>query len=104
MSLDSQSPLAPYESTSFATPKGALLLALCLVMLMSPKAEQREDFPLRGKYREAGIGVHFHQAQPGWHVFLRAKGAVVWFYQKRRPLYLKGRPPQAQRARLMSPV
>ncbi|WP_299141839.1 hypothetical protein [uncultured Dialister sp.] len=34
---------------------------------------------------EATEGVHFHQAQLGWHVFPRAKGAVVWFYQKRRP-------------------
>lgn len=43
--------------------------------------------PSGWKYREAGIGVHFLQAQPGWHVFLRAAGAVVWFYQKRR-LYM----------------
>ena len=33
---------------------------------------------------------------------LRAKGAVVWFYQKRRPLYSKGHPPQARRAHLTS--
>ena len=36
---------------------------------MSPKAEQRANFPLRGKSRVAGIGVHFQ----------RAAGAVVWF-------------------------
>ena len=41
--------------------------------------------PSGWKYREEGIGVHFLQAQPGRHVFSRAKGAVVWLFQKRRP-------------------
>ena len=51
MSLDSQSSLTPYESSSFATPEGEILAALCFAMLMRPKAERRADFPLRGKYR-----------------------------------------------------
>ena len=41
--------------------------------------------PSGWKHREAGIGVHFLQAQPGRHVFYPATGEVVWFYQKRRP-------------------
>ena len=51
------------------SPEGALLAALCFVMLMRSKGKQRANFPRRGKYREAGIGVHFQQAQPGLHVF-----------------------------------
>ena len=50
-------------------PEGALLAALCFVMLMRSKGKQRANFPRRGKYREAGIGVHFQQAQPGLYVF-----------------------------------
>ena len=91
-------PLLPTEPP----PEGEVLVALCLELLMSPKAERRVDFPLRGKYREAGIGVHFHQAQPGWHVFPRAASAVVWFHQKRFTPYLEDRPPQARRALLTS--
>ena len=34
MSLDSQSPMAPYESSSFTTPEGEVLAALCFEMLM----------------------------------------------------------------------
>ena len=49
MSLDSQSLPAPYESSSFATPEGEVLAALCFEMLMSSKAGHRANFPLRGK-------------------------------------------------------
>ena len=49
MSLDSQSLPAPYESSSFATPEGEVLAALCFKMLMSSKAGHRANFPLRGK-------------------------------------------------------
>ena len=34
VSLDSQSSMAPYESSSFATPEGEVLAALILEMLM----------------------------------------------------------------------
>ena len=51
MSLDSQSSTTPYESSSFATPEGEVLAALCLKMIMNPKAERRVNLPLRGKYR-----------------------------------------------------
>ncbi len=39
----------PYKSRSLATPEGEVLAALCLELLMSPIAERRVDFPLRGK-------------------------------------------------------
>ena len=48
MSLDSQSSLTPYESSSFATPEGEILAGLCLERLMSTEAERRANFPLRG--------------------------------------------------------
>ena len=51
MSLDSQVALLPYESSSFATPEGEVLAALCLEILMSPEAEWRANLPLRGKRR-----------------------------------------------------
>ena len=57
-------------------PKGEVLAALYLEMLMRPKAERRVNFPLRGKSRVAGIGVHFQ----------RATGAVVWFAIGRSPV------------------
>ena len=38
VSHDSQSPAAPYESCSLATPKGEILAMLTLEMLMSSKA------------------------------------------------------------------
>ena len=51
---------------------------LTLVMLMRTQAELRANFPLRGKSRIAGIGVHFHRPQGGWLVFHRAKpGCMV---------------------------
>ena len=51
VSHDSQSPAAPYESCSLATPEGEILAALCLVILMKLNGKQRANFPLRGKYR-----------------------------------------------------
>ena len=38
----------PYKSRSLATPEGEILAALCLDVLMRPKAERRASFPLRG--------------------------------------------------------
>ena len=75
-------------------PEGEVLAALCLELLMSPKAERRVDFPLRGKYREAGIGVHFHQAQPGWHVFSSRQGRGCMVLSKEAAALFK-RPPTA---------
>ena len=51
MSLDSQVALLPYESSSFATPEGEILAALCFVVLMKLDGKRRANFPLRGKYR-----------------------------------------------------
>ena len=51
MSLDSQVASLPYESSSFATPEGEVLAALCLKMLMRTKAERRANLPLRGGKR-----------------------------------------------------
>ena len=82
----------PYKSRSLATPEGEILAALCLDVLMRPKAERRANFPLRGGKGtgfvgsrratenpvtcfplgevppQAGIGVHFHE-----------RSEVVWF-------------------------
>ena len=60
VSHDSQSPTAPYESCSLATPEGEILAALYLELLMNSNAERRENFPLRGKWCAAPKGVHFH--------------------------------------------
>ena len=60
VSHDSQSPAAPYESCSLATPEGEILAALYLELLMNSNAERRENFPLRGKWCAAPKGVHFH--------------------------------------------
>ena len=54
-------PLLPPSAAS--PPEGEILAALCFEVLMRPKAEQRANFPLRGKSRAAGIGVHFHAPQ-----------------------------------------
>ena len=68
VSHDSQSPTAPYESCSLATPEGEILAALYLELLMNSNAKRRENFPLRGKWCAAPEGVHFHGRSP-----------VVWF-------------------------
>ncbi len=60
VSHDSQSPTAPYESCSLATPEGEILAALYLELLMNSNAERRENFPLWGKWCTAPKGVHFH--------------------------------------------
>ena len=49
VSHDSQSPAAPYESCSLATPEGEILAALCFEMFMRTNAERREDFHLKVK-------------------------------------------------------
>ena len=54
-------------------------------MLMRSKGKQRANFPRRGKYREAEIGVHFHRRSLVCMFSLRAKGAIFRFYHKRRP-------------------
>ena len=51
MSLDSQVAALPYESSSFATPKGALLPALCYELIMGANVEWRANLPLRGRCR-----------------------------------------------------
>ena len=59
-------------------------------MLMRSKGKQRANFPRRGKYREAGIGVHFHRRSPVGMFSPRAKGAAFRFYHKRRPSIFQG--------------
>ena len=49
--------------------RGEILAALCFEMLMRTNAERRANFPLRGKWCAAPIGVHFHRAKPGCLVF-----------------------------------
>ena len=51
-------------------PEGAdLLYASPFLCLGCSKHRAAKTSPSGGKYREAGIGVHFPQAQPGLHVF-----------------------------------
>ena len=45
-------PFCRLSATS--SPEGQILAALCFEVLMRPKAEQRANFPLRGKSRVAG--------------------------------------------------
>ena len=65
-------------------PEGEVLAALCLVMLMSSEGKRRADFPLRGKWCAAPIGVHFRRAPARFACFSTPARAVVWFYHKRR--------------------
>ena len=69
VSRDFQVAVLPYKSRSLATPEGEILAALCFEMLMRTNAERRANFPLRGKWCAAPIGVHFHRAKPGCLVF-----------------------------------
>ena len=48
VSHDSQSPTAPYESCSLATPEGEILATLYFELLVRVKAERQVKFPLRG--------------------------------------------------------
>ena len=54
-------PLLSPAATS--SPEGEILAALYFELLMRVKVERRVNFPLRGKSRTAGIGVHFHAPQ-----------------------------------------
>ena len=70
-----------------------MLAALCIEWHKKQWAEWRAKSPSGGKVvRQHQRGGHFQQAQPGLNVFHRAKGAVVWFYHKRRLIRLKWRP------------
>ena len=42
--------------------RGRFALHFAYRFISSTEAERRANFPLRGKPREAGIGVHFHRA------------------------------------------
>ena len=44
---------------------------------MKQQVSVEQTSPSGGKYREAGIGGHFPQAQPGWLVFPSRLGAVL---------------------------
>ena len=80
VSRDFQVAMLPYKSRSLATPEGEVLAALCLKMLMGPKAERRAKFPLRGKGGAlAPKGVHFRERSEVC-LFSLARRAVVWFY------------------------
>ena len=56
-----------------------MLAALCLKMLMGPKAERRAKFPLRGKGGAlAPKGVHFRERSEVC-LFSSGRSPVVWF-------------------------
>lgn len=57
-------------------------------MTVGREGKHRANFPLRGKSRIAGIGVHFHRPQGGWLVFHRAKPGCVVFAAYRRHIKL----------------
>ena len=60
-------------------PEGEVLAALCLKMLMGPKAERRAKFPLRGKGGAlAPKGVHFRERSEVC-LFSSGRSPVVWF-------------------------
>ena len=93
--------------THHLSPGGALLAALCFVMLMRSKGKRRANLPLRGGKRTKFVGsrkvtenfvrrfpVERRRRQKGCisnrrslvcMFSLRAKGAVFRFYHKRRP-------------------
>lgn len=52
MSLDSQVAALPYESSSFATPKGALLPALCYELIMGGQTFSGEQTSPSGVHSE----------------------------------------------------
>ena len=49
MSLDSQSSLSPYESSSFATPEGEILAALCNEQLKLALRKAESKLPPPGE-------------------------------------------------------
>jgi len=92
-------PLLPPVAAS--SPEGQILAVLCYELIMGANVEWRANLPLRGRCRRQKGCISIRRSLVGMFS-LRAKGAVVWFYQKRRPLYSKGHPPQARRAHLTS--
>ena len=55
------------------------------ILLHGSKVKRRANFPLRGKSRVAGIGVHFHRAKPGCMVFAAVRRHLYW---RRKAPYL----------------
>ena len=53
----------------------------------SSEVNRRANFPLRGKSRAAGIGVHFHRPQGGRSVF-HGRSPVVWFCRRKAAFIL----------------
>ena len=69
MSLDFRVATLPYKSSSFATPEGEVLVALCLEVLMRLKAERRANLPHRHCYLDKRIHLNTCQKR---HVFFSA--------------------------------
>ena len=57
------------------------------ILLHGSKVKRRANFPLRGKSRAAGIGVHFHRPQGGRPVF-HGRSPVVWFCRRQAAFIL----------------
>ena len=64
--------------------RGRFALHFAYRFISSTEAERKANFPLRGKPREAGIGVHFHRAEGLACLFPPPGRAVLWFYQNWR--------------------
>ena len=59
--------------------KGRFALHFAYRFISSTEAERKANFPLRGKPREAGIGVHFHRAEGPVCLFSPPARAAPWF-------------------------
>ena len=79
--------------------RGRFALHFAYRFISSTEAERKANFPLRGKPREAGIGVHFHRAEGPVCLFSPPGRAVLWFYQNWR----RRRPPQPSGQRPVKP-
>ena len=89
---EGNAPLLPPAAAS--PPEGEILAPLCYELLKLALREAESRLPPPGEVPpQVGIGVHFLERSEVCLFSLRAKGAVVWFNYKRRPVSFIGRPP-----------
>ena len=78
ISLGSQVAIAPLRTKFACHPAKVGALWMLNILLHGSKVKRRANFPLRGKSRAAGIGVHFHRAKPGCMVFAAVRRHLYW--------------------------
>jgi hypothetical protein len=93
VSLDSRSPKGSLRIQFPCPPAKAGALWMLDILLHGSKVKRRANFPLRGKSRAAGIGVHFHRPQGGWLVVPGRSPVVKVFAAVRRHLYWRRKAP-----------